>query len=126
MKEFSSFAEMIEWKRKLLGITIMDVSNAIGMSASRYNDVEKGRLKPPSKKVMIGRICKVLQFNEQEKDWLLRQACFEKRILPSYLNEYVYKQSPSALKLLETIKEMQLSDAAIEALIKKLKALQAK
>ena len=110
------FGKFIDSKRKGRGsggddIKLIDIADAMGMTASYLSDIVKGRRNPPEIHI-LEKIAAVLQLTSDEKEEMLDLAGRDRDSAAPDLPEYLMStQLPHVRKALRRATEKNLGDA---------------
>jgi transcriptional regulator with XRE-family HTH domain len=109
------FGRYIDTKRRGRGnnggdITLRDIAEAMGITASYLSDIIKGRRNPPEKH-LIDKIAAILKLSTDEKEELLDLAGRDRDSAAPDLPEYLMSSSiPHVRKALRRASEKNLGD----------------
>ena len=84
----NAFGEFLVAKRREKGMTSARITDAVGISAGYYCDIEKGRRRPPDKEI-LSRIVSALQLEGVEVDTFYDLAGKARDETPQDLPEYI-------------------------------------
>lgn len=109
-----TYGKLLKELRRQKNVAQRDLANSVGVDFSYISKIENDRLQPPSAETTI-KICKVLGVASEGLLSLSGKVSSEMRD--------TITSSQSAIKFLNVVKEMQLTDEEWEKLTTKLKKL---
>jgi transcriptional regulator with XRE-family HTH domain len=120
-EKYLHFGEYIKKKRKERELTIVEVSDYIGMAKSQYSDIENQR-RPPFDGEKMELFAEFLNLSEEETALLFDIASNENRYVPYDLQEiFMYKEvGELARTALRISKECSEPEAEWKRLIREL------
>jgi len=82
------FGEYLKSLRINKGISFVDFIKELKVSKTYIVDIEKGRIKPPTKKLQL-EIVKILALKDEEKDEFYNKAAIDRNELPADIVEFI-------------------------------------